>query len=176
MKLSVKTLKGFQFEIEVKPEDTVCDVKKNIESFRGQNVYPAEKQMLIYQGKILVDDTTLEQNGVMDSSFLVVMLNKLAMINGVVRAVVVVVVVMVHYFPCSARDNDAPPPPPPPVLRPNSGGLPATAVVTPEEQEAINRLEAMGFDRAQVTRVFFVCSKNEELAANYLLDHSHEFN
>ncbi|CAA7394928.1 unnamed protein product [Spirodela intermedia] len=148
MKLSVKTLKGFQFEIEVKPEDTVCDVKKNIESFRGQNVYPAEKQMLIYQGKILVDDTTLEQNGVMDSSFLVVMLNKAEERRGGI-----------------ARLPSEPP-----------GQLPAAAVVTPEEQEAINRLEAMGFDRAQVTRVFFVCNKNEELAASYLLDHSHEFN
>lgn len=32
--------------------------------------------MLIHQGKILSDDTTLEQNGVMDSSFLVIILKK----------------------------------------------------------------------------------------------------
>ncbi|KAE9454360.1 hypothetical protein C3L33_13736, partial [Rhododendron williamsianum] len=36
-------------------------------------------------------------------------------------------------------------------------------------------LEAMGFDRALVLEVFFACNKNEELAANYLLDHMHEF-
>lgn len=37
------------------------------------------------------------------------------------------------------------------------------------------QLEAMGFDRAIVLEVFFACNKNEELAANYLLDHMHEF-
>jgi UV excision repair protein RAD23 len=37
------------------------------------------------------------------------------------------------------------------------------------------QVEAMGFDRALVLEVFFACNKNEELAANYLLDHMHEF-
>lgn len=40
---------------------------------------------------------------------------------------------------------------------------------------SILQLEAMGFDRALVLEVFFACNKNEELAANYLLDHMHEF-
>lgn len=39
----------------------------------------------------------------------------------------------------------------------------------------VMQLEAMGFDRAIVLEVFFACNKNEELAANYLLDHMHEF-
>lgn len=33
----------------------------------------------------------------------------------------------------------------------------------------------MGFDHDLVLEVFFACNKNEELAANYLLDHIHEF-
>lgn len=37
------------------------------------------------------------------------------------------------------------------------------------------QLEAMGFDRATVLEVFFACNKDEEVAANYLLDHMHEF-
>ncbi|PKA62187.1 Putative DNA repair protein RAD23-3 [Apostasia shenzhenica] len=53
--------------------------------------------------------------------------------------------------------------------------MPQSVTVTPEEREAIERLEAMGFDRALVLEVFFACNKNEELAANYLLDHIHEF-
>ncbi|KAJ6936252.1 ubiquitin receptor RAD23c-like isoform X2 [Populus alba x Populus x berolinensis] len=76
MKVFVKTLKGTNFEIEVKPEDTVADVKKNIESVQGADVYPAAQQMLVYQGKVLKDDTTLDENKVSESSFFVVMLNK----------------------------------------------------------------------------------------------------
>ncbi|PWA97355.1 hypothetical protein CTI12_AA025600 [Artemisia annua] len=77
MKVFVKTLKGTHFEIEVKPEDTVADVKKNIETVQG-DVYPAAQQMLIHQGKVLKDATTLEENKVADSSFIVIMLSKLA--------------------------------------------------------------------------------------------------
>ncbi|PWA44714.1 hypothetical protein CTI12_AA524280 [Artemisia annua] len=75
MKVFVKTLKGTHFEIEVKPEDTVADVKKNIETVQG-DVYPAAQQMLIHQGKVLKDTTTLEENKVADSSFIVIMLSK----------------------------------------------------------------------------------------------------
>ncbi|KAF8650552.1 hypothetical protein HU200_063927 [Digitaria exilis] len=54
----------------------VAEVKKIIETTQGQSVYPADQQMLIYQGKILKDDTTLESNKVAENSFLVIMLSK----------------------------------------------------------------------------------------------------
>ncbi|KAJ4842989.1 Ubiquitin receptor RAD23c [Turnera subulata] len=76
MKVFVKTLKGTNFEIEVKPEDTVGDVKKNIESAQGADVYPAAQQMLIHQGKVLKDDTTLDENKVEENSFIVIMVTK----------------------------------------------------------------------------------------------------
>uniref|UniRef100_A0A0E0A7W2 Ubiquitin receptor RAD23 n=1 Tax=Oryza glumipatula TaxID=40148 RepID=A0A0E0A7W2_9ORYZ len=76
MKLFVKTLKGTNFEIEASPEASVAEVKRIIESTQGQNVYPADQQMLIHQGKILKDDTTLEGNKVAENSFLVIMLSK----------------------------------------------------------------------------------------------------
>ncbi|KAB1994086.1 hypothetical protein ES319_D13G075400v1 [Gossypium barbadense] len=76
MKVSVKTLKGTHFDIEVKPEDAVADVKKNIETVQGTDVYPASQQMLIYKGKVLKDDTTLAENSVTENSFIVIMLTK----------------------------------------------------------------------------------------------------
>ncbi|KAM3275254.1 hypothetical protein ACQJBY_043924 [Aegilops geniculata] len=76
MKVSVKTLKGSKFEIEVNPADKVSDVKKLIESSQGQNVYPADQQMLIYQGTVLKDETTLEENKVVENNFLVIMLRQ----------------------------------------------------------------------------------------------------
>ncbi|XP_050228497.1 ubiquitin receptor RAD23c isoform X2 [Mercurialis annua] len=87
MKVFVKTLKGTNFEIEVKPEDTVEDVKKNVEKIQGRDVYPAEQQMLIYQGKVLKDNTTLEENKVAENTFIVVMLSKTKVSPGGVSTV-----------------------------------------------------------------------------------------
>ncbi|KAI3665531.1 hypothetical protein L6452_44158 [Arctium lappa] len=76
MKINVKTLKGTHFEIEVKPLDTVADVKKIIETVQGAAVYPAAQQMLIHQGKVLKDATTMDENKVAENSFIVIMLSK----------------------------------------------------------------------------------------------------
>ena len=46
--------------------------------------------------------------------------------------------------------------------------------VTQEEREAINRLQALGFERHVVIEAFFACDKNEQLTANYLFDHGAE--
>ncbi|PIA46048.1 hypothetical protein AQUCO_01600369v1 [Aquilegia coerulea] len=76
MKLTVKTLKGSQFEIRVQPNDTIMAVKKNIEDVQGKDNYPCGQQLLIHHGKVLKDETTLEDNQVSEDGFLVVMLSK----------------------------------------------------------------------------------------------------
>ena len=59
----------------------VADVKKNIETVQGADVYPAAQQMLIYKGKVLKDDTTLAENSVTENSFIVIMLTKVRSIT-----------------------------------------------------------------------------------------------
>ncbi|KAH0885452.1 hypothetical protein HID58_061548 [Brassica napus] len=356
MKIFVKTLKGTNFEIEVNPADTISDTKRRIETHQGAQ-YPAAQQMLIHQGKVLKDETTLEENNVVENSFIVIMLSKakvsssgastasapapapqaqpaqtvatpqvaaptvsvtqtdvygqaasnlvagntlestvqqiLDMGGGswdrdtVVRALRAAfnnperaVEYLYSGIPSQAEIPPAPQAPAtggqaanplaqeaapvsatggpnanpldlfpqgmpaadagagagnldflrnsqqfqalramvqanPQILQPMlqelgkqnpqlvrliqehqadflrlinepvegeenameqlEAAMPQAVTVTPEEREAIERLEAMGFDRAMVLEVFFACNKNEELAANYLLDHMHEF-
>ncbi|GJZ96918.1 heat shock chaperonin-binding protein, partial [Tanacetum coccineum] len=76
MKINVKTLAGTRFKIEAKRDDIVADVKKNIETVQGPNVYPAAQQVLLHHGNILKDETTLEENNITENSFMVVMLCK----------------------------------------------------------------------------------------------------
>uniref|UniRef100_A0A803KUB9 Ubiquitin receptor RAD23 n=1 Tax=Chenopodium quinoa TaxID=63459 RepID=A0A803KUB9_CHEQI len=77
MKLTVKTLKGSHFEIRVQPNDTIMAVKKNIEDVQGKDNYPCGQQLLIHNGKVLKDETTLAENKVSEDGFLVVMLSKI---------------------------------------------------------------------------------------------------
>lgn len=53
----------------------VGDVKASIEADKGAD-FPAAHTKLIYQGKVLADETTLEAAGVSESGFMVVMVKK----------------------------------------------------------------------------------------------------
>lgn len=53
-----------------------------------------------------------------------------------------------------------------PNLVPASTNVPFTQ----QENDSINRLCAMGFDRHKVIEAYITCDKDEEMAANYLLE------
>ncbi|KAH6771959.1 Rad23 UV excision repair protein family [Perilla frutescens var. hirtella] len=76
MKLTVKTLKGSHFQISVHANDTIMAVKKCIEDVQGKDNYPCGQQLLIHNGKVLKDESTLAENKVSEDGFLVVMLSK----------------------------------------------------------------------------------------------------
>merc|ERR1719296_426748 len=52
------------------------------------------------------------------------------------------------------------------------GGMGGAQVLrlSEEEMAAVDRLTEMGFDRTEAAQAFLACDKNEELAANLLMD------
>merc|ERR1712107_571369 len=42
--------------------------------------------------------------------------------------------------------------------------------ISPEENESIERLVQLGFDKAKATEAYFACGKDKEMAANFLFE------
>lgn len=161
MKVFVKTLKGTHFEIEVKPEDTVADVKKNIESVQG-DVYPAVQQMLIHQGKVLKDATTLEENKVAENSFIVIMLSKTKAPSGEASTAAAA--------PKAPQTSAAPPAPaatqaPPPVTQPAS--VPSVTPPASDPAPVVNPTTGNVYDQVASN---LVSGSNLEGTIQHLLD------
>ncbi|KAL5699125.1 UV excision repair protein RAD23 B [Ranunculus cassubicifolius] len=172
MKLTVKTLKGSHFEIRVHPNDTVMAVKKNIEDVQGKDNYPCGQQLLIHNGKVLKDESTLEENKVSEDGFLVVMLSKTKTggSSGASSA-----------QPATTASSVAPPAPTP---SPSPASVPQTAVTADAYGQAASNLVAgsnaepiiqqlmdMGggsWDKETVTRALRAAYNNPERAVDYL--------
>ncbi|KAK9804978.1 hypothetical protein WJX73_006730 [Symbiochloris irregularis] len=74
MKVTFKTVKQESFQMELEESAKISEVKTLIESEKGRS-FPADSLVIIAQGKILKDDTTLADNKVTGAGFLVVMVS-----------------------------------------------------------------------------------------------------
>jgi len=76
MQLTIKTLQQHIFQIEVEASETVKSLKEKIAAEKGADSFPVNGQKLIYAGKILEDDKTIEQYNIDNSKFIVAMVTK----------------------------------------------------------------------------------------------------
>lgn len=73
--LTIKDLKQQIFSIEIELSENVRALKEKIEKEKGAD-YPAADQVLLYAGKILRDEVTLDSYKINDQNFLVIMVKK----------------------------------------------------------------------------------------------------
>lgn len=73
-------------------------VKKNIEDVQGKDNYPCGQQLLIHNGKVLKDETTLADNKVTEDGFLVVMLSKVLSLKSKGNVLIIFKVALIQIW------------------------------------------------------------------------------
>jgi len=74
MKIQIKTLKSKKYELEVKADETVKEIKEKIQ--KELELGDASRMSLIHHGKILKDEQTAENVGMKQNDFVVLMVKK----------------------------------------------------------------------------------------------------
>ncbi|KAI9442608.1 hypothetical protein H4582DRAFT_2110110 [Lactarius indigo] len=174
MAITVKTL---QQKVEAEPAETVLDLKKKIHDQQGHAV---DTQKIIYSGKVLSDDKTVESCSIKEKDFLVLMVAKPKSTPAASTSTSTA-------SPVSApppADSAAPVPsapasvpipetPAPISSAPASSAEPAplgTSFLSGEAlQRTIDNMVEMGYPRDQVLRALRASYNNPDRAVEYLL-------
>ncbi|KAL0354951.1 UNVERIFIED_CONTAM: putative ubiquitin receptor a [Sesamum radiatum] len=133
----------------------IIAVKRNIEDVQGKDNYPCDQQLLIHNGKVLKDESTLAENKVSGDGFLVVMITKpmLQELGKQNPSILRLIQENQQEFlqlinePVDDSEGD--------IFDQSDEDMPHAVSATPEEEAAIERMETMGFDRALVIEAFF---------------------
>lgn len=160
MKLQVKPLKGEAFDLDVEPSTTVEVLKAMV--FARKPEMPTEQQKILHKGKVLQDEQTLEERGVADGDFVVIMTAKPkeeaappppAAVPETAAASPAAPVVAPPVQP------EAPPAPAAPAAAPGAGPL---------DESAVQMLTEMGFPADLVRQCLRAAFNNPDRAVEYL--------
>ncbi|KAF2219284.1 XPC-binding domain-containing protein [Elsinoe ampelina] len=183
MKLTFKDLSQQKFTIDIEPSETIADVKSKVAAERKSD---ASLLKLIYSGKILQDDKTVESYKIEEKGFIVVMTNKPKPAPASSSAAA-----PSTPAPAAVAQTPAAPAAPAPAAAPAASSLnaaPATpspaqaqsggafggdsgmAVGMEERNRAIADMESMGFPRADIDRAMRAAFYNPDRAVEYLLN------
>ncbi|KAK4239876.1 XPC-binding domain-containing protein [Achaetomium macrosporum] len=180
MKITIKDLKQQRFTIEAEPTELVSSLKQKISDERG---WDPKLQKLIYSGKILKDEDTIESYKIEEKGFVVCVVNKPKEPKPTPAPA-----------PTAEASSSATPATPAPApaqaSTPAAPGAPAqtssaaaAAPATPTRStndpnalavgqaraEAIANIEAMGFERSQIDAAMRAAFNNPDRAVEYLL-------
>lgn len=183
MKLTFKDLKQQKFVIDAEPSETVGQVKDRIFEEKGWDVV---QQKLIYSGKILQDDKTIESYSIEEKGFIVCMVSKPKTTPSAptpsqsgpstpARAVTSTPAAPPALAPPSsvagppAPTTPSPAAPVDPTARPGTFNDPSALLMGTQSDPAIAQMEAMGFARNDVERAMRAAFFNPDRAVEYLL-------
>jgi len=181
MKITVKTLQQKVFQIDAEPNNTVGDLKNSIQESQGHLV---DSQKIIYSGKILADEKTIESLNIKEKDFLVLMVAKAKAAPAASTSTSTTSTTPASLEPAvpAAAPPAAVPAPSAPVATP---AAPAAESTTPVAQPAfgdmgsflsgealqstIANMMEMGFPREQVLRALRASYNNPDRAVEYLM-------
>ncbi|KAL1306513.1 hypothetical protein AAFC00_005206 [Neodothiora populina] len=181
MKLTFKDLKQQKFVIEAEPSETIGQVKEKIASEKG---WEASTQKLIYSGKILQDDNTVESYKIEEKGFIVCMTQKpkaapkpaAAAPAAPVPSTPAPATTATPAVPAAPQSSNTNTPAAPATPSPAGSAEPArfndpSALALGEQRNAaISNMEAMGFPRADIDRAMRAAFFNPDRAVEYLLN------
>ncbi|KAH9963853.1 hypothetical protein BC827DRAFT_1191516 [Russula dissimulans] len=193
MKITIKTLQQKVFHVEADPSDTVSVLKERIQADQG---HPVTSQKIIYSGKVLSDDKTIESCNIKEKDFLVLMVSKpkpipaastststISPVNAPpppkaeepTPAPVTPVPAATSAIPASAAVPAVPPTPtpeaPPTEAQPSEAPALGSSFLSGDVlQTTIRNMEEMGFPRDQVLRALRASYNNPDRAVEYLFN------
>ncbi|PSN67833.1 UV excision repair protein Rad23 [Corynespora cassiicola Philippines] len=179
MKITFKDLKQNKFVIDAEPSETIGAIKAKIHADKGWEV---AQQKLIYSGKILQDDKTVESYNIEEKGFIVCMVSKpkaapaasssKAAPSTPAPAAPRTPAAPAAPAPAASNVANAPASPSPaPAQQSDSTRFndPSALTMGSERDAAIANMESMGFPRADIDRAMRAAYFNPDRAVEYLL-------
>ncbi|KAF2711190.1 UV excision repair protein Rad23 [Pleomassaria siparia CBS 279.74] len=177
MKITFKDLKQNKFVIDAEPSETIGQLKAKIQAEKSWEV---ATQKLIYSGKILKDDETVESYNIEEKGFIVCMISKpkgTAASSSKAPSTPAPAAAQTPAAPAAPAPSSSAPqnvpgtPSPAPAQSsdPRSFNDPSALTMGPERDAAISNMESMGFPRADIDRAMRAAFFNPDRAVEYLL-------